>query len=208
MFGGYNVSINSEYPQGQHKLYIQEQSGQGALRIVADPSLFSSSDIFNIDINGSYESLFAVGRTGKVRIKYDGGSLLYRDSQLLVTGTSSALDGCLTLDGKYYNVLLTGVSGDNAESIRIDNDGSITNNGVYGTWSDLRLKENIVPATSKLDDLLKVNIVNYNLIKDNSKLKQIGVVAQELEEIFPGLVSDDKDGIKSVKYSIFVPILV
>ena len=94
-------------------------------------------------------------------------------------------------------------------SVVIYSDGSIENStGVYGTISDRNLKENIIPATSKLDDLMKVNIVNYNLISDENKLKQIGVIAQELEDIFPGLVSTNKDGIKSVKTSVMIPILI
>jgi hypothetical protein len=89
--------------------------------------------------------------------------------------------------------------------------GSRTNS--YGGISDIKLKENIVSATPKLDDLLKVNIVNYNFIDDENKQKQIGVIAQELEQIFPNMVyeSTDKETgetSKNVKYSIFVPILV
>ena len=53
-----------------------------------------------------------------------------------------------------------------------------TSQGIF-TVSDIRLKENIVDSTPKLEDLLKVRVVNYNLkgCKDN---KLIGFVAQEL----------------------------
>ena len=92
-------------------------------------------------------------------------------------------------------------------SFIVNNLGSVYNaTSIYGTISDRRLKENITPATSKLDDLLKVNIVNYNLIKDNTK--QIGVIAQEIEEVFPGLVSENEEGFKSVKTSVFIPMLI
>ena len=79
--------------------------------------------------------------------------------------------------------------------------------------SDIKLKENISPATPKLDDLMKVNVVNYNFINDDKKEKQLGVISQELEEIFPNMVfeSEDKETgekIKNVKYSIFVPMLI
>jgi len=100
-------------------------------------------------------------------------------------------------------------------------DGDVQNiNNSYGAISDIKLKENIVDATPKLDDLMKVKIRNYNLIGEERK--QIGVVAQELEEIFPSLV-DEKDDFeknengeeinlgtktKSVKYSVFVPMLI
>ena len=89
--------------------------------------------------------------------------------------------------------------------------GSRTN--TYGSMSDIKLKENIVPATPKLEDLLKVNIVNFNFIDDTSKLKQIGVIAQELEQIFPNMIYETIDKVtgensKNVKYSIFVPMLI
>jgi hypothetical protein len=72
-------------------------------------------------------------------------------------------------------------------------------NGTYGTIvSDRRLKENIAPATPKLDDIMKLNVVNFNLI--GNEKKHIGFIAQEMQEIFPSFVhqSDtrqyDEDG--------------
>jgi hypothetical protein len=54
---------------------------------------------------------------------------------------------------------------------------------------------------------MQLKVRNYNLIGDD--LKQIGFVAQEIEEVFPALTETGKeDGIKSVKTSILIPILV
>lgn len=104
--------------------------------------------------------------------------------------------------------------------IRFHSDGSITNiNNSYSGWSDIRLKENIVNTGPKLQDLLKVRIVNYNLKGSASTNKHIGVIAQELETIFPSLVSENEPSIedisagkiesfKSVKYSCFTLILI
>jgi hypothetical protein len=103
------------------------------------------------------------------------------------------------------------------ECFRIESNGNVKNtNSSYGSLSDIKIKENIVDATPKLDDLLKVRIRNYNII--GQEVKQIGVIAQELEEIFPSMVDEnqdrDNDGnllettTKGVKYSVFVPILI
>jgi hypothetical protein len=97
--------------------------------------------------------------------------------------------------------------------------GDIENaNNSYGAYSDIKLKENIADATPKLDKLMQVKVRSYNLKDDQEKFKQIGVIAQELEEVFPGMVSEspdrDKEGVdigtttKSVKYSVFVPMLI
>ena len=105
----------------------------------------------------------------------------------------------------------------NAGEFRVYGDGDVQNtNNSYGQISDERLKENIVDATDKLNEINQVRIRNFNFIGDDQK--QIGVIAQELETIFPSMVkttSDtDSDGndlgteTKSVKYSVFVPILI
>ena len=96
------------------------------------------------------------------------------------------------------------------------NGNTYNSNGVYGTISDARVKENVVNATPKLQEVMQIRVVNYNLIGDTQK--QIGVIAQELEQVFPGLVDSvpdkDEEGnetgtvTKRVKYSVFVPILI
>ena len=99
----------------------------------------------------------------------------------------------------------------------VQTSGNVANsNNSYGGISDAKLKENIVDATPKLDKLQQVRVVNYNLIGETQK--QLGVIAQELEQIFPGMVEEtpdrDADGndvgttTKTVKYSVFVPMLI
>ena len=75
----------------------------------------------------------------------------------------------------------------------IYSDGDIENHdGSYGTTSDVKLKENIVDANSQWDDIKAVRVRNFNF-KISPDKKQIGVVAQELETVCPGLVKDNPD---------------
>jgi hypothetical protein len=103
-------------------------------------------------------------------------------------------------------------------NIFIRGNGNIENvNNSYGAISDAKLKENVTDATPKLNQLQQVRVVNYNLIGEPDN-KQIGVVAQELEQVFPAMVSESADidangndlgtTTKSVKYSVFVPMLI
>ena len=95
-------------------------------------------------------------------------------------------------------------------------DGDCFNsNGNYGSISDQRVKENVVDCTPKLNDLNDVRVVNFNKIDDT--VKQIGVIAQEIEQIFPTIVTTKTDeddptpetaNLKSVKYSVLVPMLI
>jgi hypothetical protein len=96
--------------------------------------------------------------------------------------------------------------------------GNIVNaNNSYGTLSDVKLKENIVDATPKLDKILQLQVRNFNL-KSEPDLKQIGFIAQEFEKVFPSMVDETQDRAengsmldtytKSIKTSVLVPILV
>ena len=105
-----------------------------------------------------------------------------------------------------------------ANRMFIYGNGNIVNaNNSYGVLSDVKLKENIVDASSKLDDVMKLQVRNYNL-KTDPEHKQIGFIAQELEQVFPSMIDESNDldennnlletTTKSIKTSVLVPILV
>jgi hypothetical protein len=127
---------------------------------------------------------------------------------------SNALDSFLilsTASAGTSNYLLAG-NNNAATAIFIYSNGNIENtNNSYGAISDLKLKENIVDASSQWDDLKALQVRNYNF-KEGQTHTQIGLVAQEVELVSPGLVSEspdrDEDGndlgtvTKSVNYSV------
>jgi hypothetical protein len=127
---------------------------------------------------------------------------------------SNALDSFLilsTASAGTSNYLLAG-NNNAATAIIIYSNGNIQNiNNSYGAISDLKLKENIVDASSQWDDLKALQVRNYNF-KEGQTHTQIGLVAQEVELVSPGLVTEspdrDEDGndlgtvTKSVNYSV------
>lgn len=86
--------------------------------------------------------------------------------------------------------------------------GNVQNaNNSYGALSDMRLKENIADAGPQLDDLLALQVRHFNL-RQGEKHKQVGLIAQEVQQVKPGLVEVGPDGMLSVKYSVLVPLLL
>ncbi|MEQ9425566.1 MAG: tail fiber domain-containing protein [Cyclobacteriaceae bacterium] len=84
-----------------------------------------------------------------------------------------------------------------------DLDGSII------SPSDRRLKKNINTLENTLSNILKMRGVSYDWIDlEKSGNKQIGVIAQEVEAIYPELVTTKGDGMKSVNYSQMTAILI
>jgi hypothetical protein len=211
-------------------IYVSYTSGS-QLRLKSD------SGDSGIGTTGATPLLFLISNSEKMRIDSSGNLLVGKTSQssssqgFEVIGssgsthiTSSATTNTLelyqkTTAGGY--ALLTGyydVSSSQTNSITVYTNGNIQNlNNSYGSLSDVKIKENIVDATPKLADLMQVKVRNYNLKSDQTH-KQIGVIAQELEEVFPAMVEEnidrDKDGnnlgttTKGVKYSVFVPMLI
>jgi hypothetical protein len=105
-----------------------------------------------------------------------------------------------------------GSTGSGTISFRVFSNGNVQNtNNSYGAISDAKLKENIVDASSQWDDIKDLRVRNYNFIEGQTHT-QIGVVAQEVETVSPGLVSEspdrDEEGndlgttTKSVNYSV------
>jgi hypothetical protein len=71
--------------------------------------------------------------------------------------------------------------------------------------SDGRLKENINDLQNSLEIVKKLDGKEYNF-KDRSR-KSYGFIAQEIEQILPDIVDNDKNGIKSISYGDIIPIL-
>ena len=121
-----------------------------------------------------------------------------------VVGIRSKLPSGANASAKYFISELAGTG----TVFQVIANGNVQNtNNSYGAISDVKLKENIVDATPKLANLMQVKVRNYNL-KISPDQKQIGVIAQELEAVFPAMVETDFEGTKSVKYSVFVPMLI
>ena len=132
-----------------------------------------------------------------------------------VSGSSYSYDTGVDTEGRYAgyfkgNVYVTG-----------------TVNGMTISPSDYRLKKNVetLPSTT-LDDIRKINVVQFNykqrevenadgkmigLYEEDSPIlthKHYGVIAQELQKIYPDLVIEGEDGYLSVNYVELVPLLI
>ena len=137
------------------------------------------------------------------------------------------MDSAITAEATARASAITAaVSGDiNASSLTtsgaiITNDlnvgGSVTANGTvtateFIATSDYRFKDNIKTITGAIDKVKQLRGVEYTL-KSNGK-DSVGVIAQEVEEVYPQLVStsDEVEGItnaKAVNYSSLIGVLI
>lgn len=77
-----------------------------------------------------------------------------------------------------------------------------------GTWSgsDIRWKKDIKPIESSLEKINRISGVSYRWKAEEFKElnfdddRHIGIIAQEMEKVFPELVNTNDDGYKAVAY--------
>jgi hypothetical protein len=81
-------------------------------------------------------------------------------------------------------------------------------NGTFGAVSDAIMKKNVEDARGYLDDLMQIRVVKYNWKTDeDSAAKELGWIAQEVAEVFPGMVSE-MEGSKLLKKEVFLPMML
>jgi hypothetical protein len=180
---------------------------------------------------------FATNNTERARITSGGyskfsntgtysNSALYHEfyqtnnnTALLVRATDSTFSESVltvqgdrtTTNGTYY--LADFYNGNVSGRFRVLDSGNAQNtNNSYAGTSDIKLKQDIVDASSQWDDIKSLRIRKYRFKHSPDAPLQIGLVAQESETVSPGLVEEtadrDEEGndlgttTKSVKYSV------
>ena len=80
--------------------------------------------------------------------------------------------------------------------------------GSINNPSDINLKNNIEQIKSDANILKNLNPVSFTFKDDDQNKKHYGFVAQELENLYPELVSNNELGFKTVNYIEMIPILL
>jgi Chaperone of endosialidase len=99
------------------------------------------------------------------------------------------------------------------EKFYVSGDGSAWLAGALTQNSDIRLKKNIEPLHLSLNKLLQLNGYSYNWINtDNDQGEQIGLIAQEVQKLYPQLVTEIKkengETTLGVNYIGLIPVMI
>ena len=87
-------------------------------------------------------------------------------------------------------------------------DAAVTATGDITAFSDGRVKENVETLEGALDKTLKLRGVSYNRTDIEDKSTKIGVIAQEILEVVPEVVSKDENGMYAVSYGNITALLI
>ena len=123
------------------------------------------------------------------------------------TTYQSQSDKLVIANGKQSaNQLITGDFA--AHTVNIN--GSLHASGNLTQNSDERLKKDIQPLNHALDAILQLQGKTYRWKEDTTFANKadIGLVAQEVEKVFPELVAENEQGYKGIAYSKLTAVLI
>lgn len=135
-----------------------------------------------------------------------------QNSSIFATTGSNIFKGLQTISGSLQVTGSLGVGTTASATIgRIDASNDVV---AYAT-SDINLKENITPISDALYKITKVSGYEFDWKQDEELIQlhgfsghDVGVIAQEIEEILPEVVTTRDSGYKAVKYEKIVPLLI
>lgn len=183
--------------------------------VTNDAGVGAFSEKMRIDSSGNLLVGTTTVTTGKVNIVQASNSLgayVFASDSASYTSTVFAAQGNRLTTNRTYK-LADFVNPNGTGRCFIYDSGDLENtNNSYGSLSDVKLKTDIVDATSQWDDIKALRFRKYKLTADPEQRVQMGLIAQELEATSPNLVDEsvdrDFDGndlgttTKSIKYSI------
>jgi hypothetical protein len=148
--------------------------------------------------------------SGHVRVLAPYGIIVINPDNTLtaasLTTTGATTAGSLTVDSVVIDGTTIGHSSDS--DLMTLASGSLTVAGDVTISSDARLKSNIVALGPTLISLLQLEAKSYTMKNDTEQKQKIGLLAQEVQKVFPELVSEDNNGMLTVNYQALVPVLI
>ena len=213
--GAFGLSVSSNVTIG------------GTLQVAGLTTLVNSSNTGTLGIAGvtTLASLSTVGQAAFYSsVQVQGGMSIFSS----LTATNINFTGFLTSNGATFSgappginsVGTVGINSASNASYSLFVTGDIVATGNVTAQSDIRKKDNVVTIDSPLDKILNLRGVYYtrndseNIIRSHinptKPTRQVGVIAQEVEEVFPEVVMTDTsdDKIKSVAYGNIVALLI
>lgn len=180
-----------------------------------NPVSYPADHVAQIYGTGTNGGLKIISNTGLAPVLVVGSSSSTNSQRLLSLRVNAA--GTAMSDGTevgyfnpngYFNIG-NGNGGDVNGNLNVAGFIRATGDIVAYYSSDIKLKDNISNITNSLEKIDKINGVEFDW-KENELHTghDVGIIAQEIEEVLPEAVTTRENGIKAVRYEKLIPLLI
>ena len=170
------------------------------------------SDLTGSDVGYPVSESVLVGQGGH----HVTGSAMFIKSDIVDIQLSTKITGSVLISGSDHittgSLSISGSLGVGTEASGVVGAILATNDVVAFASSDERLKENITLIENPLEKINQLSGYEYDWIPMEGihvhSGHDIGVIAQEVEKVFPEVVANRENGYKAVKYEKLVSVLI
>ena len=189
---GYNATASdfASFVIGQYNSSGSSATSAGSYDVSSPAFVIGNGTASNAK-SDAFKVLFNGNTTVAGDITVTGNDMTFGNGETI----SNASDGTVTITSGTVSL---------SSNATIGND--LTVSGDIVVSSDARLKANIVSLGSTLARLLLIDGKTYTMKKDGKQ--KIGVLAQDIQNVFPELVSEDDNEMLAVNYQGLVPVLI
>lgn len=183
-----NIGIGTKSPAYKLDVYgnMQIKSSSSNVLLLIDAAFSSGNSEIQFQEGNNYRGAIGYNTNLNYMYFYEGGNMVLDNGNLGIGTTSPA-----------YR-LQVGSAGD----------GSTARANAWNTFSDASLKKDLSIIEDPIKKVEQVSGYYYYWKEGEDHERQVGIIAQEIEEILPEIVSTDNEGIKSVDYSKLTPLLI
>ena len=204
----FNLQANGYFfynQAGDETLFSLEQNG--AVKLYFDNVKKAETSANGLDLPDN--SKLQLGTGQDLQVFWDGSSGFVTNQgggNLHINSNSLLLKNAANTESyiRAYNNGAVELYHDNAKKAETTSSG-LTVTGTVTETSDIAFKSDIEPITNTLDKLQQITGYKYKL--DNASIDSMGVIAQDVEKVFPELVHGD-EGSKTLQYSGLIGVLV
>jgi len=202
--------------------YTGYKSGAATDNVIVgaqDKTISNITGSYNVYLGVDAGSISGSG-SNNVFVGYKAGTFETGSNKLYIensanTSTSALIYGDFATDQLRFNANV-GLSTTPSTFYKLNISGSAYATGNWYIPSDIRLKENIksLDGEGVIDKIRELKVIRYSykdeIFKGNADIngEYIGVVAQEVEKLFPEAVSTGEDGYKAVSVNTLTAILL
>jgi hypothetical protein len=170
----------------------------------------TTGGLLSVDADADANDNTADSSTGRIQVGASGDLTLYHNTNsYIVNKTGNLYIHSETDDSDIVFTGEDGSSGITALTLDMSAAGAATFNNDVTAFSDARLKDNVETISDALDKVNKMRGVTFTR-NDAHDAPGTGVIAQEMQEVFPIVVkeNDDENNTLSVSYGNLVGVLI
>lgn len=190
---------------GDNKTHVKSYRGHGMSMVVENPAGTAAIEALSVNgLVGATGGFVGIGTTPTQRLHVNGNLLVEGSITSTVNLIAPNIVGDVTMTGN----LVLNAPGNITAAGSISSAGNITATG-FVMASDRRLKKKFEPIVNPLEKILSLEGLYYDW-KDKKRGvdRQMGLIAQDTELIFPEAVETDVKGIKGINYGILIAPLI